>query len=80
MRVLLIGGAGLIGSRLENLLVENGHETLVLDNFIGADRQQVNIKGQLISGSASSFSVLNNVFSRFQPNAVFHLADNVLDK
>ena len=80
MKVLLIGGAGLIGSRLENMLSANGHETIVLDSFVGSSRALVNIKGHLITGSANSFSVLNNVFSRFQPNVVFHLADNVLEK
>lgn len=80
MRILLIGGAGLIGSGLEKTLTENGHETVVLDNFVGASRTSVSTGGKLITGNASSFSVLNNVFSKFQPNAVFHLADNVLEK
>lgn len=80
MKILLIGGAGLIGSKLENILHDNGHETLVLDNFTGSNREFSDIKGQTITGNASSFSVLNNVFSWFQPRAVFHLADSVLDK
>lgn len=80
MKILLIGGAGLIGSRLENMLVDNGHETLVLDTFVGSSREFFNPKGKIITGNGCSFSVLNNVFSQFQPRAVFHLADNVIDK
>ena len=80
MKILLIGGAGLIGSKLENMLHGGGHETLVLDSFVGSSREHSNIKGQTITGNAGSFSVLNNVFSWFQPRVVFHLADDVLDK
>lgn len=80
MKILIIGGAGLIGSKLENILVENGHETLVLDNFVGANRDFVDIKGKTVTGSACSFSILNNVFSWFHPTVVFHMADDVIDK
>lgn len=80
MRVLLIGGGGLIGSSLESLLFDEGHKTLVLDKFTQSNVVQKDIKGESITGDACSFSTMNRVFSFFKPEAVFHLAGSLYDK
>lgn len=80
MRVLLIGGGGLIGSNLETLLFNEGHKTLVLDKFTQSNVVQKDIKGEVITGDACSFSTMNRVFSFFKPEAVFHLGGSLYDK
>ena len=34
MKICIIGGAGLIGSKLSNILARNGHDILILDSFL----------------------------------------------
>lgn len=41
MRVLLTGGAGYIGSHTALVLLERGHEVVVLDNFANSSREAV---------------------------------------
>lgn len=80
MRILLIGGGGLIGSGLENLLFDDGHQTLVLDTFTGSSLRLAGIKGKVITGNSTSFSIMNNVFSSFYPEVVFNFVDASSDK
>lgn len=80
MRVLLVGGGGLIGSGLEKALFDAGHETLILDKFIHSCIQHGDVNGQVITGDACSFPTVNRVFSFFKPEAVFHLVDSLYDQ
>jgi dTDP-glucose 4,6-dehydratase len=41
MRILISGAAGFIGSHLADLLLEQGHEIIGLDNFITGDRRNL---------------------------------------
>ncbi len=41
MRVLLSGGAGIIGSHLAEALVECGHQVAVIDGFSTGKRENV---------------------------------------
>ncbi len=48
MKILLTGGAGFIGSHLNDLLIENGHQTIVVDSLI--DGYVENIQHQIDKG------------------------------
>jgi UDP-glucose 4-epimerase len=50
MKLLVTGGAGYIGSIVAALLVENGHEVVVLDNLERGHREAVPQDAQLIVG------------------------------
>jgi len=80
MRVLLIGGAGLIGSALEQIFHEEGIETLVVDNFTSNTTEQADVKGQVVSGNATSFTTVNRAFAYFKPDVVYHFADHSYDQ
>ncbi len=34
MRILIMGGAGFLGSHISDLLIQQGHEVIGMDNFI----------------------------------------------
>ena len=54
MRVLVTGGAGFIGSHTIVALMEAGHDPVVIDNLVNADRSVVRRIGE-ITGSAPEF-------------------------
>lgn len=75
MRILILGGGGLIGSGLENLLNNDGHTTTVLDTFTGSSLPYAGIQGQTITGNCTSFTTMNRVFATFKPEVVFNFVD-----
>lgn len=50
MRVLVLGGAGFIGSHACVALIENGHEVLVADNYVNASPLAIARVGRIVGG------------------------------
>ncbi|SDB29029.1 UDP-glucose 4-epimerase [Pseudobutyrivibrio sp. YE44] len=81
MRVIVIGGAGFIGSNLCKRLLEMGHQVACFDNFSLGNEDNIrelekNSKFELVKGDASKLDELDEVFTTFKPEYVFHLAAN----
>jgi UDP-glucose 4-epimerase len=73
MRILVTGGAGYIGSVTVELLVSEGHEVAILDDFSTGHPQAVNPAAQLYQGSLLDPVFLDTVF-RQSFDAVVHFA------
>jgi UDP-glucose 4-epimerase len=73
MRVLVIGGAGYIGSQTVRLLNETEHEVWVYDNLSMGHRASVRA-GQLIVGELSDTQRLESVLREKEIEAVMHFA------
>jgi len=83
-RILVTGGAGFIGSHLCEILLEQGREVLVLDNFNDYYDPAIKRKNiamaldhpscSLQEGDIRDESVVGEVFKSFRPQAVIHLA------
>ncbi|WP_312283636.1 UDP-glucose 4-epimerase GalE [Candidatus Igneacidithiobacillus taiwanensis] len=71
--VLVVGGAGYIGSHISKMLAQSGYEVLVLDNLSSGFRDAVRY-GQLIEGDLADQSLLEQVFSKERIDAVLHFA------
>jgi nucleoside-diphosphate-sugar epimerase len=74
-RLLVVGGAGFVGSNLVRLLIEEGADSvLVVDNLISSERE--NLPGnpcvELIEGSIADDDVLASLEDEF--DVVYHLA------
>jgi len=81
MRVCLTGGAGYIGSHILVGLLHDGHEVLVIDNFVNSSLKSLD---QVRTMTGSSFEVLDQdicnhdalseALSSFRPDIVIHCA------
>jgi UDP-glucose 4-epimerase len=68
------GGAGFIGSHVAKHLLEMSHEVFVLDDLSGGFRENVHADQRFVEGSITDPELVNNLFSRYRFDYVFHLA------
>jgi UDP-glucose 4-epimerase len=71
--VLVVGGAGYIGSHMAKMLVQSGHEVLILDNLSTGFRDAARY-GRLIEGDLSDQNLLDRIFSENDIGAIMHFA------
>lgn len=71
--ILIVGGAGYIGSHMCKYLANNGYNPIVLDNLVYGHKEAVRW-GPLIEGSISDSRLLKQIFSKYRIVAVMHFA------
>ena len=71
--ILVVGGAGYIGSHMCKYLANNGYNPIAFDNLVYGHRQAVKF-GPFIEGSIGDSKLLRDVFSEYQIAAVMHFA------
>lgn len=74
MNILVIGGAGYIGSACVARLVADGHAVTVFDNLATGQREKVDARAEFVEGSILDTVALDSVFSLHAYDAVIHLA------
>lgn len=70
MRVLVIGGGGLLGSHLVDRLTSGGHEVAICDNFSGSIQYRVPSGTRILTANATDLNSMEHVFSVFRPEIV----------
>lgn len=75
--ILVVGGAGYIGSHLVKELV-NTKEVVVLDNLSTGHEWAIDDRATFIKGDLGNVQDLNEVFSNYDIEAVMHFAANSL--
>ncbi|WP_330949208.1 UDP-glucose 4-epimerase GalE [Virgibacillus sp. MG-45] len=78
MRVLVLGGAGYIGSHAVYQLKEQGYDVVVVDNLQTGHRQALHPEAIFYQGDIRDISFLRDVFQKEAINAVIHFAANSL--
>ena len=73
MKLLVVGGAGYIGSHMVKLLLGAGHEVVVLDNLSSGHRSSL-VGGVFVQGDLANPTVLERLFLAHRFDAVFHFA------
>jgi UDP-glucose 4-epimerase len=81
MAILVTGGAGYIGSHTVVELLDQGHEVIVVDNYINSSSEVINRIQEITGKTIKSYDVnlldkeaLTNVFSENDIQAVIHFA------
>lgn len=71
--ILIVGGAGYIGSQVNKLLSENGYETVVFDNLVKGHKESVKW-GKLEIGDLKNVDQIEAVFNKYNIDVVFDFA------
>lgn len=74
MAILVLGGAGYIGSHTVHALVKAGREVVVADNLITGHRASVHPDAKLYVGDISDRSFLDDLFRKEKIDGVIHFA------
>lgn len=74
MKLLVLGGAGYIGSHTATELVDNGHEVVVADSLITGYKEAVPEKAVFYQGDIRDKEFLDNLMKKEQVDAVIHFA------
>eukprot|EP01093_Parvamoeba_rugata_P000188 TRINITY_DN1017_c0_g2_i2.p3 TRINITY_DN1017_c0_g2~~TRINITY_DN1017_c0_g2_i2.p3 ORF type:complete len:333 (+),score=18.29 TRINITY_DN1017_c0_g2_i2:3433-4431(+) len=78
MRVLVTGGAGYIGSHVVWMLLENGHEPVVIDNLSSGFRHLIPQDVEFIQSDLENKEELSDLLSEIRPEAVMHFAGSII--
>ena len=74
MRLLVLGGAGYIGSHTALELIKKGHEVIVVDNLVTGYEKAVPDKAVFYQGDIRNLEFLDNLFKTEKIDAVIHFA------
>jgi UDP-glucose 4-epimerase len=72
--VLVVGGAGYIGSHMVAALIQAGYHTVVFDNLSTGHLEMVPTEALFIKGDLGNFQEIEAVFKSQTLNAVIHMA------
>jgi UDP-glucose 4-epimerase len=74
MKVMVIGGAGFIGSHVVDALVADGNEVAVVDNLFLGRKENINERAEFLCVDAANPLELKLALTRFRPTIVYNLA------
>lgn len=78
MKILVVGGAGYIGSVCTELLLNAGHAVTVFDNLSEGHRAAIDSRADFIEGDLASFEQIRSALETFRAEAVMHFAASAL--
>lgn len=76
MKVLVVGGAGYIGSHMVKMLANQGHQVVTLDNLSNGYRDAVKY-GSFVEGDIADARLLDELMSREKFDGVMHFASYI---
>ena len=74
MRLLVLGGAGYIGSHTSVELLESGHEVVIVDSLVTGYEAAVPEGASFYQGDIRDYDFLNDLFKKEAIDAVIHFA------
>lgn len=78
VRVIVIGGAGYIGSVVTEQLIEGGHQVVVFDNLVQGHIGAIHPGAEFFRGDIADRASLEEAFKRWEFDAVIDLAGETI--
>jgi len=78
MKILVVGGAGYIGSVCTELLLEEGHSVTIFDNLSEGHRRALDPRAEFVEGDLVDRQSIEKTLAKQRPDAVMHFAANAL--
>ena len=78
MRILVLGGAGYIGSHTVSELIDAGDEVVIVDNLETGHIEAVHEKAKFYKGDIRDRAFVDSVFENEKIDGVIHFAANSL--
>src|SRR3954451_12457115 len=78
MKILVVGGAGYIGSICAEVLLDQKHEVAIFDNLSEGHRGAVDPRAEFTEGDLADRKATADTLARLCPDAVMHFAANAL--
>lgn len=78
MTILVLGGAGYIGSHTVYELIDNGEDVVIIDNLLTGHEEAVHPKARFYKGDIRDKEFLDSVFKKEKIDAVIHFATSSL--
>src|SRR6266576_3788360 len=78
MKILVVGGAGYIGSICAEVLLDQKHDVAIFDNHSEGHRHAVDPRAEFIEGDLADREATADALARLRPEAVMHFAANAL--
>ena len=74
MRILVLGGAGYIGSHTVYELIDAGYEVVIIDNLLTGFKEAIHPEAKFYEGDIRDKKFLDEVFSKEKIDGVIHFA------
>lgn len=74
MKLLVLGGAGYIGSHTATELLDNGHEVVIADNLVTGYREAIPEKATFYQGDLRDKDFLVDLLTKEKVDAIIHFA------
>src|SRR5438552_17612062 len=78
MKILVVGGAGYIGSICAEVLLDQKHEVAIFDNLSEGHRSALDPRAEFIEGDLADSETTAETLMRLRPDAVMHFAANAM--
>jgi UDP-glucose 4-epimerase len=78
MKILVVGGAGYIGSVCAELLLNEGHDVTIFDNLSEGHRRALDPRALFVEGDLVDRQSIEQTLAKQPPDAVMHFAANAL--
>src|SRR5436190_11846949 len=78
MKILVVGGAGYVGSVCAELLLDQDHGVTIFDDLSEGHRRAIDPRAEFVEGDLEDRQSIEKTLAKQRPDAVMHFAANAL--